>query len=133
MRHDGGANDAHGERDRRSIFELRNGRVECRSRPVHRGDEYLDQITEADDRCQGTDDQLDRSEASSLEHQNSVGHDRGDYHAPEEREVEQERKSDRTAGELREIGRHRRDLADHPHGKDERPLCPGRKSSPPRW
>ncbi len=39
MRHDGGANDAHGDRDCRRIFESRNEGVECRSRPVHRGDE----------------------------------------------------------------------------------------------
>jgi len=51
MRHDGGADNAHGDRDRRCILELGNG-VWNATAASPRGNEYLDQITKADDRDQ---------------------------------------------------------------------------------
>jgi hypothetical protein len=90
------------------------------SAPVHRGDEHFGEVAERNDGDHRADDELDRPEAETLEHEQAVGDNRGHYHAGEEREVEQQGKPDGAAQELRQIGRHGGDLADHPHRPDHR-------------
>ena len=90
MRHDGGADDADREQQRLRIGELRHDGMEGRRSPIDRGDEHLDQVAKPDDAHQAADDQLDRPEAEAFEHQQAVGHDRGDDHPGQQRHVEQQ-------------------------------------------
>ena len=63
---------------------------------------------------------LDRAKPAAFEHQDAVGQDRRDAHAGHERDVQQERESDRAAEEFGEVGRHRRHFADDPERPDHR-------------
>ena len=63
---------------------------------------------------------LHRPEAVLLDQQNRIGHDRGDAHANNERQMQQEGQTDRAAEKFGEIGRHRCNLAHDPHGDDNR-------------
>ena len=71
-------------------------------------------------RDQGADDHLHRPESAPLDRQDAVGHDRRDDHADQQRHLEQQRQADRAAEELRQVGGHRRHLADSPHRQDHR-------------
>ena len=88
--------------------------------PINRSDEQLDHVAEGDKAYHAADDQLDRPEALSFEHQHAIGDDRGDGHPGEQRHLKQQREADGAAEELGQIGRHRGNLADHPHGPDNR-------------
>ncbi len=94
--------------------------MDRRRNPIDRGNEHLDEVAKADQAHHAADDQLDRPEAEALEHQDAVGHDRGDDHAGEERHLEQQRQPDGAAEKLGKIGRHGGDLADDPHRPDDR-------------
>ena len=50
-------------------------------RPIDRGDEQFDHVAKGDDADHAADDQLDRTEARSLEHQHAIGDDRRDRHS----------------------------------------------------
>ena len=103
------------------IGDLRHDRMHGRRGPIDRRDEHLDEVAERDDADHAADDQLDRPEAEAFEHQDAVGHDRGDDHPGEQRHLKQQGEPDGAAEELGEIGRHGGDLADDPHRQHDRP------------
>ncbi len=121
VRHDGGADDADREQQRPGVGDLRQHAVHGHGAPIDRSDEYLDQIAQRNDADQGADDQLERAEPEPFEHQDPVSQDPGDDHPGEQRHPRQQRQSDGAAEEFGEIGRHGGDLADDPHGPDDRP------------
>jgi hypothetical protein len=49
-----------------------------------------------------------------------MSEDRGDAHAGDERDVQEQREADGAAEEFREVGRHRRYLADDPQAPHHR-------------
>ena len=120
MRHDGRADDSDGKQQRLGVGDLRHEGMECRRGPIDRRNEHLDEVAKADEAHHAADDQLDRPEAKSLEHQDAIGHEPGNDHSDEERGLKQQRKSDGAAEKLGEIGRHRGNLADYPHRQDDR-------------
>ena len=63
---------------------------------------------------------LGRAEPAAFEHQDAIGEDARDAHAGEQRDMQQERKTDRAAEKFGEVRRHRRDLADDPERPDDR-------------
>ena len=120
VRHHGGADDADGEQQRAGIGDLRHHGVDRRRRPIDRRDEHLDQVAEPDEADHAADDQLDRPESETFEHQDAVGGDRGDHHPGEERHPEQQREPDGAAEKLGQVGRHGGDLAHPPHAEHHR-------------
>ena len=118
VRHDRRADDADRDRQRAGVGQLRNDAADARRAPVDRGDEHFDEIAKGDCGDQGADDELDRAKPASVEHQDAVGQDGGDAHAGDERDVQEQRETDRAAEEFGEVGRHRRHFADDPQGPD---------------
>ncbi len=121
VRHDGCADDADGEQERFGIGNLRHERVIGSRAPIDRRDEHLDQITNTDHADDGADDEFERAEAVAFAHQQGVGNDGGDRHADNQRQVEQQGEADGATEEFGEVGRHRGNLADDPHGENHRP------------
>ena len=120
VRHHGRADDADREQQRLRVGDLRRHHVHGSRPPVDRRDEHLDQVAERNDAHHRADDELDRPEAVTLQHQQRVGEDCGYDHAGEQRDVKQQRKTDGAAQEFGQVGRHRGDLADPPHSPDQR-------------
>ena len=118
VRHHGRADDADRDRQRRSVGNLRQHRMQSRRTPVDRRDEHLGEIAKADRRHQAADDQFDRAEAA-FEQQDAIGHDPRHDHAGEQRNVEQKRQADRAADEFGEVGRHGGDLDGDPQDDDD--------------
>ena len=101
-------------RQRAGVRQARNHAAQPRRGPVDRRDDHLDEIAKRDRGDERADDELDRPEPAAIEHQDAVGEDGRDAHAGEERDMQQERETDRAAEEFGEVGRHRRDFADDP-------------------
>ena len=90
------------------------------ARPIDRRDEHFDEIAKRDGGDQSADNHFGRTKPSPFEHQNAVGQHRRDAHAGEQRNVQDQRKTDGAAEEFGEVGRHRRHFADDPQGVDDR-------------
>ena len=114
MRHDRRADDADRDRDGAGVRQQRNHAVQRRGAPVDRRDEHFGEVADRDGGDQRADDDLDRAKPPSLEHQNAVRQHGGDAHSDDQRDMEQQRETDRAAEELGEVGRHRRHFADDP-------------------
>ena len=109
VRHDRRADDADRDRHRAGVRQSRNHAAQPRRGPIDRGDDHLDEIAKSDRGDERADDEFGRPEPAAFEHQDAVGEDRRDAHAGDERDMQQERKTDRAAEEFGEVGRHRRD------------------------
>ena len=120
VRHHGRADDADRERQRGGVGQDRRRHAAGGLAPVDRRDQELDEVAEADGRDEGADDEFDRPEAPALEMEDGEGQERDDDHADHHRNVEEQRKADRSADEFGEVGRHRGELADAPEGVDDR-------------
>ena len=90
MRHDGCADDADRDRQRRCVRNNGDYGAEQGVAPCDWNDEHLDQVAKPDHRHERADDQLGGAEAATIEHQQAVGRHGGDRHAGQQRNVEKE-------------------------------------------
>src|ERR1700729_1685403 len=99
---------------RAGVGQAWNHAAQSRRGPIDRGDDHLDEIAKRDRSDERADDEFGRTEPPAFEHEDAVGEDAGYAHAGEQRDMQQERKTNRAAEEFGEVGRHRRDLPDDP-------------------
>ena len=118
--HDRRPHDADRQEDRARVAQPGDGRALQHAGPVRAGQEGLDQVADRHHSDQAADDRLDGAEAAALEGQDGVGGDAGDGGADQQGKAEEEVEGDRRAEELGQVGRHRGDLADSPHGERDR-------------
>ena len=90
VRHDRRADDADRDRHRAGVRQAWNHAAQPRRGPVDRGDDHLDEIAKSDGGDERADDQLDRAEPASIEHQEAVGEDGRDAHADDERDMQEQ-------------------------------------------
>ena len=115
MRHDSRADDADRQRDRLGIRQRGRDRAVQEPAPVRRRHEQFGQIGQPDRRDEAADHQFDRPKPPVAQRQQRVGDHAGGQQAGKQRQPGQQRQAERAAEELRQIGRHRRDLARPPH------------------
>ena len=135
VRHYGRADDADRQRQRGGVGQDRRRHAADGRAPVDRRDHQLDEVAKADGRDEGADDELDRPEAPALDMQDGERQERDDAHADHHRNMQEQRKSDRSADEFGEIGRHRGEFADAPERVDDRlrqPVAAHLREVPPR-
>ena len=115
VRHHRRTDHADREGQRMGVRQAGNHRADGDVGPIHRRDEHLREVADADDQHQGADRQFDRPEAAAVELQDGVGQGRDDDHSRHQRHMKQQRKADGAADEFGQIGRHRRPFAHRPH------------------
>lgn len=121
VRHDRRADDAHRERERRAVAQLRHDEMVCGRVPVLRRDQQFAEVARADHADQRRDRGLERPEAALFQREDRAGQHRRRGHPGDERQMQQQAERERPTQEFGEIGRHRGDLGRRPHPPDDGP------------
>ena len=121
VRHDGRADDAHRQQQRRGARDARHERAV--GDLVHAGarEHDLDRERRHDHPHQDRDDRLQAAKPRRLQPQDPEGRHGGDQAADEQRQPEDDVDAQRRADELGQIGRHRDELGLDPQPDDHRP------------
>ena len=120
MRHNGGTDNTDGNKQGVGIRHFRCEKMQPRSFPINRCDHHFNKITKADNRNQNTDQNFRRAETAAINHQKRISNNRGNNHTDDQRQIEQQGKTDSTTEEFGKVGCHCSDFADNPHCHNNR-------------
>ena len=114
VRHDGRADDAHGQEDGVASGQARNEGVQEDLAPIGLGQEGLDHVAQRDDSRRAADEELQSAEAPLRHREDGEDEDSRDPRRKEQGNVKQQIEPYRRPEELSEVGRHGGELLRDP-------------------